>query len=76
MDSAEFNRKFPSIYGAKVDAENRAFNVWFAKVNAIILRKTGLCADDLPDYCYRDAYDDGATAVNTANRAIRAAKEY
>ena len=51
------------------------FAEWMNQVNSVVLKKTGLFADDLPDYCYRDAYDDGESPGRTARAAIRAAKE-
>jgi hypothetical protein len=51
------------------------FDAWMAKVNAIVIRKTGLDADDLPDFCYLDAFEDGASPAQAARDAIRAARE-
>ena len=51
------------------------FDEWMNQVNRVVLKKTGIFADDLPDYCYRDAYDDGESPGSTARAAIRAAKE-
>lgn len=36
---------------------------------------SGLTSADLPDYFYRDAYDQGEGAKTTAKRAIKAAKK-
>ena len=47
---------------------------WMDKVNAVIVQRTGLGADDLDDFCYRDWYDNGETATNAARAAIRYAK--
>ena len=33
-------------------------------------------ADDLPDYCYADAFEDGVKPATAARRAIGAAQEY
>lgn len=54
---------------------NPRFDAWMAKVNAILERKTGLDSNDLPDFCYLDAYEDGATPSQAAASAIRAARE-
>ena len=51
------------------------FDEWMNQVNSVVLKKTGLFADDLPDYCYRDAYADGEAPGSTARAASRAAKE-
>lgn len=32
-------------------------------------------ADDLPDFCYRDAYDDNATPAQAARAAIQNARD-
>lgn len=50
------------------------FDDFMEKVNAYINREIGLCAADLPDHCYRDAFDNGKTPKVTAKAAIRAAK--
>jgi hypothetical protein len=44
-------------------------------VDLVIQRIAFISADDLPDYCYRDAYDDGMTPAQAARRAVRAAME-
>lgn len=58
------------------EARRPGFDAWKAKVDALIQRKTGLSADDLPDFCYVDAFDDGATPAQTARDAIRAARDF
>jgi hypothetical protein len=51
-----------------------SFEQWMVKVSAAIGKKAGgLDADDLPDFCYRDAYDDGSTPAQAARAAIKAA---
>jgi hypothetical protein len=47
------------------------FEDWMAKVDAYVERLTGCSAYDLPDYGYRDAYDDGQTPLSVARAAIR-----
>jgi hypothetical protein len=51
------------------------FAQWMHSVDLTIQRITGLSADDLPDYCYRDAYEDGLSPAQAARRAVRAAME-
>ena len=51
------------------DAEFRA---WMLRVNRAVTFAIGLSTDDLPDYLYRDDYDAGYPATETARRAIRA----
>ncbi len=74
MTKEEFNRAFPVKSADRIDSEK--FNVWMAKVDALIAKSTGVGADDIPDYCYRDAFDDGASPSSAAKAAIRAAKEF
>ena len=46
---------------------------WLREVDAEIGRLyLGCSLDDLCDYCYRDAFDDGVSPRVTARRAIRA----
>lgn len=72
MNAAEFSRQFPAKASCKEDND---FRLWMAQVDVLILRKTGVTSNDLPDFCYRDAFDDGATPNKAAQRAIKAAKE-
>ncbi len=39
----------------------RTFEAWMAKVDAELIRRCGFDSQDLPDYCYSDAYEDDAT---------------
>ena len=50
------------------------FETWKNAVNAEVLRQTGMGADDLPDYKYRDAYDAGKGAKSVASSAVKAAR--
>ena len=51
-----------------------SFDEWMRAVNAAVQRKTGgLSADDLSDYCYADAYEEGIPPSTVAGLAIRAA---
>ena len=51
------------------------FDDWKRAVDDAVGRLTGLSADDLPDVCYRDWYDDDVSPVVAARRAIRNAME-
>lgn len=42
------------------------FDVWMQKVDALLSAKTGMSSADLPDYCYRDEFDGGATPAQAA----------
>lgn len=52
------------------------WEAWMRLVDAAVARIAGLSAYDLPDYCYRDAYDDGESPTATARAAIRAARDF
>lgn len=52
------------------------FDIWMQKVDSLLSKHIGLSSADLPDYCYRDEFDDGATPAQAAKAAIRAAKEF
>ena len=57
-------------------AIEKSFEHWKEDVNrAVEILSCGLSADDLPDVCYRDWYDDDVSAVSAARRAIRNAQE-
>ena len=51
------------------------FAAWMTTVNQYVLDRIGCWADDLPDYCYADAFEDGVSPKSAASRAIRAARE-
>ena len=53
----------------------RTFQEWMHVVSAEIEALTGLWAEDLPDVCYRDWYEDGVGPKSAARRAIRYATE-
>ena len=53
----------------------QTFEEWYAEVDQWVIRKCGLGPDDLPDWNYRDAYEDGIRASLAAAQAIRAAKQ-
>lgn len=51
------------------------FDVWMDRVNAALELKCGMDSRDLPDWPYRDAYDDGKSASRAAASALKAAKD-
>ena len=51
------------------------FEDWMKLVDDEIYRRTGMAAEDLPDCCYRDWYEDGVRPAAAASRAIKNAKE-
>ena len=53
----------------------RSFDEWMERVDAMCWKLAGRSAYDLPDYGYRDAYDDEASPGCAARRAMRYAME-
>ncbi len=47
-----------------------SYEDYMKKVDKYLLRKVGLTHMDLPDYHYRDSYDEGATVEEVAEDAI------
>lgn len=44
----------------------KSFKDWFKELDSIVVRVSGLSALDLPDFCYKDAFDCGETPQDTA----------
>lgn len=53
----------------------RNFEDWMAEVDAVVSNRCGLSADDLPDCCYRDWFEDGVSPRAAASMAISEAGE-
>lgn len=53
-----------------------SFREWMRKVDKSLVIKCGMDNRDLPDYHYRDEYDNGATAAGCAARALKNAGGY
>lgn len=51
------------------------FEEWKHAVDLAIQRKCGLSADDMPEWDYWSAYDDGVSPSKAAAMAIRAAMD-
>jgi len=51
------------------------FDKWMDAVDRVIENSIGLSSADLPDICYRDLYDDGATPASAAREAIKGVME-
>lgn len=49
------------------------FAEWVACIDALLRQKCGVGFFDLPDWCYRDAYDDGCTVSEGRDQALEAA---
>lgn len=49
------------------------FKKWKDQVDAALEKLCGLSSDDLPDYCYRDEFEDDAEPEEAARNALREA---
>lgn len=49
------------------------FSEWIQRVDNALEAHCGLTSEDLPDYLYADAYEDGESPKKVARRAYRAA---
>ena len=47
---------------AETNEHGQTFAEWKRQVSANVEARAGLGCDDLPDYCYRDMFDDGIPA--------------
>jgi hypothetical protein len=53
----------------------QSFEAWKRLVDAAILKKCGMTADDIDDWRYKADFDEGVSPARCAARAIRNAKE-
>ncbi len=53
--------------------ETEAFTAYMQDVDREVWAQLGCSVYDLPDYCYRDAFEDGEAPETVARKAIRAA---
>lgn len=51
-------------------AQQAKFDKWMEKVNVQIASMSGLSADDIEDYGYWDAWDDGISPKSAARDAL------
>lgn len=58
----------PLTVGAMLS--HNSYARWYDKVTKIMNRLTGLYPDDLANFCYRDAWRDGATPEEAARDAL------
>ena len=49
------------------------FEQWLTNVNRHLINMVGLEIDDLPDYCYRDAYEYNESPASVARKVIKEA---
>jgi hypothetical protein len=47
------------------------YDEWYVILDAIIQLRTGLCLADLPDYNFKDAYDDLVSPLEAADEILR-----
>jgi len=52
------------------------FDQWKKQVDLYLQELCGMEADDLPDWGYRDAWEDDCTPKMAARRAISAARNF
>ncbi len=50
-----------------------SFETWMSKVDAALETACGLGSLDLPDWGYRDAFDDGMSPQTAAKKVLKAA---
>lgn len=55
------------------DKSETAFAAWMDKIDACLIRKCGIGSADLPDFCYRDYFDDGESPSAVARMVLREA---
>lgn len=66
------NFRNPTGYGTQCDAE---FDRWMEAVNNVIRLRCLLNADDLPDWSYREAFDEGWSPSDAAHEAVENAHQ-
>ena len=59
-----------TAYRAATRAHYAKRDAWLSVVAEEIEYLTGMGMDDLPDFCYADAYDDGRSPKQTARLAV------
>jgi hypothetical protein len=52
------------------------FKTWMNKVDGWLYKKCGLTSNDLADFCYRDAYDNGERPASIGKRVLEAEGYY
>ena len=55
--------------------EKKTLESWMAQVDAAVQAKCGLSVYDLPDCCFADWFEEGASPKAAASRAVRNAKD-
>lgn len=57
-------------------SDDLAFEVWMKKVDAACESRFGISIHDLPDYCFRDAFDCGTSPARVVIEAMRESMDY
>lgn len=47
------------------------FEQWMSRINKRLELSLGITADDLPDMCYTDMYEDGATVSEVVAEVLQ-----
>lgn len=55
--------------------KNQTFDECMVTVTAIMVRKCGMGPDDLPDWRYHSAYDEGMSPIRAAASVLTSAKD-
>ena len=71
MKATELLNKMSSVIGEAKDTSDAGFQKWLKEVNIYLGKKVGCSYDDLVDYNWRDAFDDGVKATSAANKALK-----
>ena len=66
MDVAEFWANHDKETVENENKERESFQEWMQKVDIEVQAQIGLSANDLTDYLYRDAYNDGCNPQSVA----------
>ena len=48
----------------------QTFSEWMKKVDIWLIKTCGLSHDDLADFCYRDAYDNGERPASVGKQVL------
>jgi hypothetical protein len=65
-----------NTYNSETAQSDSAFEVWMKKVDAVCNNRYGISIYDLPDFCFRDAFDDGETPASVVREAITVSEDY
>ena len=60
----------------KIIKRRTTYAEWFARVNTLLIKDCGWGINDLPDYCYKEAYDAGDTPSECMRDVIKNAEGY